>query len=96
MKVPQVGWNRVSPVTPGSWSGTVLNGVPPETYAYFVHSYYVTPADAGVVLGMTTYGGLRYCSALHSGNVHAFQFHPEKSGTIGLQLLKNFVRWVKG
>jgi glutamine amidotransferase len=95
VKVPQVGWNHVSPVRPGAWVGSVLEGVAPDTYAYFVHSYYVAPADERVVLGLTTYGGLRYCSALGSDNVHAFQFHPEKSGDEGLAIYRNMAKLVQ-
>ena len=60
---------------------------------YFVHSYYPAPSDPGYVIGETDYAGVRFASAVGSGNLFATQFHPERSGRIGLRLLDNFARW---
>jgi imidazole glycerol phosphate synthase glutamine amidotransferase subunit len=83
-KVPQIGWNRVR------HSGDPLFAtIPTGAYFYFVHSFYCVPAD-GLGIAWTDYG-IDYCSALHTGNCWAVQFHPEKSGAMGLQLLRNFL-----
>jgi imidazole glycerol-phosphate synthase subunit HisH len=82
---PQVGWNQVQQRR----SHPLLANVEEGAFFYFVHSYYCEPADADVVIGETDYGA-PYASVVASGNVCGVQFHPEKSQTVGLQLLKNF------
>lgn len=86
LKVPHIGWNQVS----FRIDHPVLDGVPNRTHFYFVHSYYADPEDESVIAGTTNYG-VEFCSATAKDNWIAFQFHPEKSGTIGLKLYKNFV-----
>jgi glutamine amidotransferase len=87
-KVPQMGWNRVRQVRPHAmWEGVADNA-----YFYFVHSYYVQPADASLIAGETDYGQ-PFCCAVARDNIFATQFHPEKSAAAGLQLYKNFVHW---
>ena len=87
-KVPQMGWNRVKQVRPHAmWEGVADNA-----YFYFVHSYYVQPADATLIAGETDYGQ-PFCCAVARDNIFATQFHPEKSAAAGLQLYKNFVHW---
>jgi glutamine amidotransferase len=61
---------------------------------YFVHSYYVKPADPSVVLSITRYGHIEFCSSLRKGNVMAFQFHPERSGPQGIQIYHNLARLI--
>ncbi|MBS0265108.1 MAG: imidazole glycerol phosphate synthase subunit HisH [Planctomycetes bacterium] len=85
LKVPHMGWNRVA-ATPGC---PLFANIPPESYFYFVHSYYVVPNDSAVVAGRTDYGQT-FTSVVQRGNMFATQFHPEKSQKLGLQLLKNF------
>ncbi len=85
LKVPHMGWNRVRVERPVP----ILAGLPEDPYFYFVHSYYVEPADPGVVAGTTEYG-IRFTSVIWRDNLFATQFHPEKSQASGLQLLKNF------
>jgi len=85
LKVPHMGWNRVRVERPVP----ILAGLPKDPYFYFVHSYYVEPADPGVVAGTTEYG-IRFTSVIWRENLFATQFHPEKSQASGLQLLKNF------
>ena len=87
-KVPQIGWNDIA-FTPGSPLGADLPGDSPM--AYFLHSYYCAPDDPTDWAAATDYG-VPYCSALHRGNVWATQFHPEKSGPVGLAILRNFSR----
>ncbi|MGO8671646.1 MAG: imidazole glycerol phosphate synthase subunit HisH [Capsulimonadaceae bacterium] len=86
LKVPQIGWNDLE-FASESPLGRGLEGHGPM--AYFLHSYYCVPDDPGCVAATTEYG-VRYCSAIHRGNVWATQFHPEKSGTVGLTILANF------
>jgi glutamine amidotransferase len=85
LKVPHMGWNRVRVECPAP----ILAGLPETPYFYFVHSYFVEPADPGVVAGTTEYG-IRFTSVIWRHNLFATQFHPEKSQAAGLQLLKNF------
>lgn len=88
-KVPQMGWNSVEWQKPHP----ILNGVDNGSEFYFVHSYYPGPEDNACVRATTTYGGVTFSSVLGRGNVIATQFHPEKSGTVGLKLLQNFFAW---
>jgi imidazole glycerol phosphate synthase glutamine amidotransferase subunit len=89
LKVPQIGWNSVKQRIPDC---PLYTGVPDEAFFYFVHSYYVEGADAGIVAGETTYG-IPYVSAVWRDNVMAVQFHPEKSQKAGLRMLQNFGDW---
>jgi glutamine amidotransferase len=72
----------------------IFSEIAPNTYFYFAHSYYVEPQDQQGVAAVTDYGS-PYCSVIVSEHVWGTQFHPEKSGVAGLQLLRNFVKWVK-
>ncbi len=87
-KTPQIGWNDIAFV-PNSPLGADLPRASPM--AYFLHSYYCAPDDPADWAATTDYG-VSYCSALHRGNVWATQFHPEKSGPVGLAILRNFSR----
>ena len=88
-KIPHMGWNQVMPLHPDL---PIFADIAPNAYFYFVHSYYVEPQDQQGVAAVTDYGS-PFCSVIATEQVWGTQFHPEKSGTIGLQLLKNFVRW---
>jgi imidazole glycerol-phosphate synthase subunit HisH len=85
LKVPQIGWNQIQI----SKEIPLLHGVADGSFVYFVHSYYVKPADSQITACTTPYG-FDYCSGISHDNVTAFQFHPEKSSQIGLKILKNF------
>lgn len=85
-KVPQIGWNQVRQTGVGS---PFFADVEDESYFYFVHSFYVDTPAVDVVAGITSYG-TAYTSAINRGNLTAVQFHPEKSQSKGLQLLRNF------
>ena len=91
VKIPQIGWNQVE----FRAGHPMLKDIPSGSYFYFVHSYYADPEDEGVVVGTTTYG-LEFCSAVARDNMVAVQFHPEKSGDIGLLMYRNFVALVDG
>lgn len=90
VKVPQMGWNTIEIKE----SHPVFEGIESDSYFYFVHSYYVRPKDSGLVLAETEYGA-RFPSVVGSDRVIGTQFHPEKSGKIGLRMLRNLVRMVK-
>ncbi|MCX7628400.1 MAG: imidazole glycerol phosphate synthase subunit HisH [Methylophilaceae bacterium] len=88
LKVPHMGWNQVyQTLAHPLWAG-----IPRDARFYFVHSYYVDPADPTLVAAWTEYP-FRFASAVARGNVFAVQFHPEKSQQAGLSLLYNFVNW---
>jgi len=86
VKVPHMGWNQVNQ------KGThpLFQGIPDGADFYFVHSYFAEPVDKSLVYGETSYG-LPFCSVLARGNMAATQFHPEKSNSVGLRLLQNFL-----
>ncbi len=84
LKVPQIGWNSVKQVK----EDQLFQDVPDDSYFYFVNSYYVD-AERNSVLGVTDYG-IRFNSVIRKNNFYGVQFHPEKSGKIGLKLLRNF------
>jgi glutamine amidotransferase len=99
LKVPHIGWNSVAPpagATTARWAGTPLASSSAGEYVYFVHSYRVVPADAGVVLAVTRYGDIEFCSALARGSVFGCQFHPERSGPHGLTMYREFAHLVRG
>ena len=87
VKTPHMGWNEVT----FERDHPVFEGVESGSYFYFVHSYYAAPEDQGLVLGTTDYAS-QFCSMVARDNVVATQFHPEKSGAIGLRLYENFLR----
>ena len=89
LKVPQIGWNRIAR-TAAAHNCPVLDGIPDNSFFYFVHSYYADPLDASVAATMTEYGR-PFASAVWQGKLFATQFHPEKSQRLGLQLLENFL-----
>lgn len=88
LKIPHMGWNNVI----FKQRHPVFADIEPAAEFYFVHSYYPSPSDEEAVLGTTDYG-ISFCSVLAVKNLVAMQFHPEKSGRPGLQILKNFCMW---
>ncbi|MFA4917157.1 MAG: imidazole glycerol phosphate synthase subunit HisH [Syntrophales bacterium] len=88
LKVPHMGWNQVD----FQKEHPVFQGIPEGAEFYFVHSYYPSPADDNWAIGWTDYG-IRFCAVLAKENLVAVQFHPEKSGRPGLEILANFCRW---
>ena len=90
LKVPHMGWNTLNLVKPCA----LFDGVGSDAYVYFVHSLYPVPFDGGIVCAETTYG-VTFASAVVDKNVFGLQFHPEKSGDVGLQILQNFAKMVK-
>jgi len=88
LKIPHMGWNEVKVVQPHP----LLDGIQTGDEFYFVHSYYPQPADDKDVYAVSGHGN-NFCAALGSRNLFAMQFHPEKSGRLGLQVLERFARW---
>jgi glutamine amidotransferase len=88
LKVPHMGWNRVTQTQ----SHPLWKSIDDGSRFYFVHSYYLEARDRQLVAGVTDYG-FSFTSAIASDNLFAMQCHPEKSADAGLQLLRNFVNW---
>lgn len=88
LKIPHMGWNQVHFERPCP----VFTGIADGSFWYFVHSYFVEPSDGQVTASTTTYG-VPFVSSIWRDNVVACQFHPEKSQSVGLRLLKNFGSW---
>ena len=91
VKIPQMGWNSLNLLRPSP----LLDGCRPGQYVYFIHSYHAVPADPAIIAATTEYGGA-VAAVVGRGNVWATQFHPEKSGSVGTQMLANFARWAVG
>lgn len=88
LKVPHMGWNGIVLQRPSPPLREIQTG----TFLYFVHSYYPEPTDPSLVCTETEYG-IRFASSIWRDNIFACQFHPEKSQTLGLRILKNFAEW---
>lgn len=86
LKIPHMGWNDLCLGT----STPLLNGLPPNPYVYFVHSYQAVPEDEKIITAYCMYGE-KVTAAVGRGNVQAVQFHPEKSSNVGMRILQNFV-----
>lgn len=87
VKIPQIGWNQLEIQK----RSAILKGIAKKGFVYFVHSFYVEVKDKKIIASMTHYGK-DFCSAVESKNIFGLQFHPEKSGKIGLGILKNFIK----
>jgi len=88
LKVPHMGWNRVRQTR----AHPLWKGIPDQSWFYFVHSYYVAPADPGIVAGESDYGTAFTC-VVAGDTIFVTQFHPEKSSAAGLRIYENFTRW---
>ena len=91
LKIPHMGWNQVKQKV----AHPIFEGVSDEANFYFVHSYYVEPEDGSLVAGQTEYG-VPFCSVVAKDSLVATQFHPEKSGEVGLKIYDNFIRVALG
>ena len=90
LKIPHMGWNNISI----KQKNGIFKDIEGEPYVYFVHSFYLKAQDKDIVAATTQYG-IEIDAAVQKGNIIATQFHPEKSGDVGLKMLKNFVEMVK-
>lgn len=89
LKVPHMGWNSLTIKSPRQ-PLDLFQGLSEKPYVYFVHSYHAVPQDSSIVTATTEYGS-ELTAAVAKGNIQATQFHPEKSGDVGLDILKNFI-----
>ena len=87
VKVPHIGWNNLRIVNSES---NLLKGIPQDSWVYFVHSYHIEPQDDKLIAAVTEYGS-KLPVVIERSNLFGTQFHPEKSGKIGAQIVKNFV-----
>ncbi len=96
-KIPHIGWNALVPADgdPSSWNGTMFEGTEAGAPVYFVHSYAAQPRDKSHELAACSYNGLRIIAAVAKGAVCGTQFHPEKSGAVGLRILTRFLETVR-
>lgn len=90
LKVPHMGWNLLDI----KGDSPLFRGLSHKPYVYFVHSYYLDTSDKDIVIAETSYG-ITFSVAVQKGNIFATQFHPEKSGEVGLEILRNFAKVVR-
>lgn len=87
VKIPQIGWNQINILR----KSKIFEGIEDRSFVYFMHSFYVKSLDKKIVVAKTDYG-IDFCSAIESKNIFGLQFHPEKSGIIGLKILENLIK----
>ncbi|MFX1392680.1 MAG: imidazole glycerol phosphate synthase subunit HisH [Promethearchaeota archaeon] len=87
-KIPQIGWNSVNFLNQDHF---LIQGIPNNSFFYFVHSYYSVPENKDKIIGLTKYGEIEYCSIMGWNNIIATQFHPEKSSKNGIRMYQNFI-----
>ena len=94
-KIPHISWNKVYPPAgdknPDLWQNTILRQIKPNSFFYFVHSYCVIPKHPADTLALTPFYGHDFSSVIRRDNLYGAQFHPEKSGPVGLKILENFI-----
>ena len=98
VRVPQVGWNNIyrpQNRDKNLWNGTPLENIKNGEYMYFVHSYYPVPNNDEIILSVSNYAGIEFCSSFSMKNLFAFQFHPEKSAHEGIKIYKNWASIIK-
>ena len=88
VKVPQIGWNNLTIVKRAS---NLLKGIPQDSWVYFVHSYHIQPEDKNLIAAIADYGSILPV-VIERSNLFGTQFHPEKSGKVGAQIVKNFIK----
>jgi len=91
-KVPHIGWNELNyPLHINTWEGSCLDVIERSTFFYFVHSYMAVPTESTHVLAQCDYEGMNIIGAVKKENITGLQFHPERSGRVGLQVLQRFI-----
>lgn len=93
-KLPHVSWNEITPKDI-TWKNTILENIIDKSDMYFVHSYVAMPNNESNILSQTVYSDYSFTSSIKKGNVYGCQFHPEKSGVLGLEIINNFVKICK-
>jgi len=94
-KLPHVSWNEILEPTYLAWNNTIMEGLNSSSNMYFVHTYAAQPDNQEYVLSTTEYSNYKFCSSVKKENIYGCQFHPEKSATDGLLIMKNFVKICK-
>ena len=91
-RVPHIMWNGIYSPNGKTWSGSILSEIHNTFKAYFIHSFYIVPEEKEVILAQASYGNQEFCAVVKKGKVYGCQFHPEKSGEGGLQIIWNFAQ----
>ncbi len=94
LKIPEIGWKPLRPPSGRGWDGSLLEGLPEGAHMYFVHSFHALAAKSESVLAITPFGDMNYCAAVQQGRLFACQFHPERSGPVGLKVYENFRKMI--
>ncbi|MGE5351533.1 MAG: imidazole glycerol phosphate synthase subunit HisH [Ignavibacteriales bacterium] len=94
VRVPNIGWNTIYHPDSENWNNSPLTGIKQNSYMYFVHSFYVDPENKADILSLTKYEEIEYCSSINRGNIFATQYHPEKSSALGLEIYKNWAKFI--
>jgi imidazole glycerol-phosphate synthase subunit HisH len=94
-RIPHVGWTAVEPAYASGWAATPLAALGAGHHMYFVHSFYVRPADPSMALSFSSYRGVTFCSSLAKGNLFGCQFHPERSGPEGLEVYRHLTAAIR-
>ena len=92
-KLPHIGWSKLKKKNL-QWKNTILQNIGESDSLYFIHSFACEPRDSENILSLTPFDEGLFCSSVKRGNIYGYQFHPEKSGTVGLKILKNFLEIV--
>lgn len=95
IKVPHIGWNQIYKSSGKDWGNSPLRNLNEGEFMYFVHSYYPEPLSKDVILSITEYEDVQFCSSISQKNVFACQFHPEKSAAAGLEIYKQWADLIK-
>ena len=90
-KLPHVSWNEINSKNV-NWDKTILENIDEGSDMYFVHSFVAQPKDTNQILSLTEYSNHHFCSSVKKDNIYGCQFHPEKSGASGLQIINNFIK----
>lgn len=93
-KIPHVGWNSVYNNDTNEWKDTIFDGLLQNFAVYFTHSFVFIPEKKEHILGSATYGGGEFVAAIRKGNLYGVQFHPERSGEVGLHIIRNFINMI--
>jgi glutamine amidotransferase len=94
-KLPHVSWNEIKEPSQNRWNGTILEDTEPMSDVYFVHSYAARPEMSENILATAQYGNSEFCAAVYKNRIFGTQFHPEKSGVVGLKILEKFIELTK-